>query len=220
MSFPKTTRYGVDPLDDEELANKRYVDGQAGAGLDLTTKGDLHGFDTVDKRIAIGTNGQVLTADSGEALGLKWAAAGGGSGQTFGRVVKKVDETVNNSETLQDDDELFMALDINAVYGFYLMVIMNSGAVPDFKYDFNVPSGAAGIKISGSWSSSGESVVRNFGSDITVTTDAQNEIVNCTGRCTMGGTAGNLQMEWAQENQTVADTKVILGSYLVVWKEI
>lgn len=45
----------------------------------LTTKGDLYGFSTLDARIPIGTNNQVLTADSAQALGLKWAtpAAGG-----------------------------------------------------------------------------------------------------------------------------------------------
>jgi hypothetical protein len=41
----------------------------------LTTKGDLYGFDTVDARIPIGTNGQVLTANSAQALGLEWADA-------------------------------------------------------------------------------------------------------------------------------------------------
>jgi hypothetical protein len=45
----------------------------------LTTKGDLFGFDTADARIPIGTNGHVLTADSTQSLGLKWAAASGGS---------------------------------------------------------------------------------------------------------------------------------------------
>ena len=45
-----------------------------------TTKGDLSGFDTTFDRVPIGSNTQVLTADSSEALGLKWAtAAGGGS---------------------------------------------------------------------------------------------------------------------------------------------
>ncbi len=38
----------------------------------LTTKGDIHGFDTVDDRIPIGTNDQILTADSAQGLGLKW----------------------------------------------------------------------------------------------------------------------------------------------------
>ncbi len=44
----------------------------------LTTKGDLFGFNTADARIPIGTDGHVLTAASGEALGLKWAAPAGG----------------------------------------------------------------------------------------------------------------------------------------------
>jgi len=45
----------------------------------LTTKGDLYGFSTVPARVPVGTNGQVLTADSAESAGVKWAAAGGGS---------------------------------------------------------------------------------------------------------------------------------------------
>lgn len=39
----------------------------------LTTKGDVWGRSTVDARIPIGSNGQVLTADSAQTLGLKWA---------------------------------------------------------------------------------------------------------------------------------------------------
>jgi hypothetical protein len=46
----------------------------------LTTKGDLYGFSTVPARVAVGTNGQVLTADSTNANGVAWATpAGGGS---------------------------------------------------------------------------------------------------------------------------------------------
>jgi len=39
----------------------------------LTTKGDLFTFTTVDARLGIGTNNQVLTADSAQATGMKWA---------------------------------------------------------------------------------------------------------------------------------------------------
>lgn len=39
----------------------------------LTTKGDILGYSTTNARIPIGTDGQVLTADSAQTLGLKWA---------------------------------------------------------------------------------------------------------------------------------------------------
>lgn len=55
----------------------------AGGGDPLTTKGDLFGFDTDAARIPVGTNGQVLEADSTQALGLKWATPAGGAGDTF-----------------------------------------------------------------------------------------------------------------------------------------
>lgn len=50
-----------------------WVQASGGSSSPLTTKGDVWGFSTVDARIPIGSNGQVLTADSTQALGLKWA---------------------------------------------------------------------------------------------------------------------------------------------------
>lgn len=48
-----------------------------------TTKGDLivHGATTT--RLPVGTDGQVLTVDSTQAAGMKWAAAPGGGGGTL-----------------------------------------------------------------------------------------------------------------------------------------
>lgn len=40
----------------------------------LTTKGDLISFSTVNARVPIGSDNQILTADSTQTLGLKWAA--------------------------------------------------------------------------------------------------------------------------------------------------
>jgi len=46
---------------------------QAGAVSPLTTKGDVYTFSTSDARLGVGANDTVLTADSAEATGLKWA---------------------------------------------------------------------------------------------------------------------------------------------------
>ena len=67
-----------------------------GGASPLTTKGDLYGFSTVDARIPIGTNGQVLTADSAQTLGLKWATPAGGGG----KVLQVVNSSTSTSTTI------------------------------------------------------------------------------------------------------------------------
>ena len=44
----------------------------SGSASPLTTKGDLYSFDTDNARLPIGTDGQILVADSNESTGLKW----------------------------------------------------------------------------------------------------------------------------------------------------
>ncbi len=61
----------------------------------LTTKGDIWGFSTVDARVPVGADGTVLTADSTQALGVKWSASAG-SGVTL---VMPAEFTVSGSGT-------------------------------------------------------------------------------------------------------------------------
>lgn len=49
-----------------------------GGASPLTTKGDLFTFSTVNARLGVGSNGQVLVADSAESTGLNWATSSGG----------------------------------------------------------------------------------------------------------------------------------------------
>ena len=51
---------------------------QTGAVSPLTTKGDVWGYSTLDARIPVGANDTVLTADSAQALGVKWATPSSG----------------------------------------------------------------------------------------------------------------------------------------------
>jgi len=57
-------------------ANKPYVDSKiVSASSPLTTKGDVYTFSTSGARLPVGSNGQVLQADSTEATGLKWVTS-------------------------------------------------------------------------------------------------------------------------------------------------
>lgn len=89
----------------------------------LTTKGDIWGFDTVDDRIPVGTDGQVLMADSTAGLGVSWALS-----PTFSYKIAAndahqhfkdgADETVDGTD---DDVQIQTALDT------YSHVILSPG---------------------------------------------------------------------------------------------
>jgi hypothetical protein len=67
----------------------------------LTTKGDIMAFSTVSTRLPVGTNNHVLTADSAEATGVKWAAAGGGTMSSFSLAGDSgTPQTIEDSNTL------------------------------------------------------------------------------------------------------------------------
>jgi hypothetical protein len=83
----------------------QYYSGSAWVSIDsgstspLTTKGDLYTYSTTDARLAVGTNGQILTADSTAATGLKWAAAAGGGGKVL-QVVQGTSTTYTSSTSV------------------------------------------------------------------------------------------------------------------------
>ena len=69
---------------------------QAGAVSPLTTKGDLYTFSTSDARLGVGANNTVLTADSAEATGLKWAAPAA-SGFVGCSISKSASQSISNN---------------------------------------------------------------------------------------------------------------------------
>jgi len=158
----------------------------------------------------------VLNADIANKL---YVDSSGGGANTFARVVKKVDQTVNNSTVLVNDNELFVALSVNKTYGFLLGLRHNSGTVPDLKYTFTVPAAASGA-LCPAWSGSTGANELVFSGVQVVQTSGNDGWIQTLGHVIMAGTAGNLQLQWAQNAANASDTDVLQGAYLIVWEEL
>ena len=107
--------------------------GGGGLSSPLTTKGDVWGYSTTNARIPVGTNGQVLTADSAETLGLKWATPSSG-GMTQIATGTLSGSTLTLSSIAGTYKDLRLVLDnvqVNAIVGLRFKVNNNGSAIYD-----------------------------------------------------------------------------------------
>jgi hypothetical protein len=101
----------------------------------VDAKGDIIAATAADTpaRLAVGTNGQVLTADSTAATGLAWATASSG-GMTQIATGTLSGSTINLSSIASTYKELRLVLDnvqVNAIVGLRFRVNANSSAIYD-----------------------------------------------------------------------------------------
>lgn len=137
-------------------------------------------------------------------------------------VRKSADETVNNSSTLQNDDELLAAVVANATYHFKLRFAVNSGTTPDFKVGFTYPTsttltydivegetpGTAANVMSGPYTQADAAVA--------FSTTGSDQPCWIEGLIVVSSTPGTFQVQWAQFAATASNTIVRAGSYLIL----
>lgn len=138
------------------------------------------------------------------------------------KVIRKTaDQTVNNSDELQDDDELFLPLGANEVWAFILLLIENSSETADIITGFAVPSGAVYTGWVTLRDINDQLEGRPFATEDTISMSGVGvaQIPGLfTGIVINGATAGNLQFQWSQYIPEESDTKVLANSLLLAWK--
>jgi len=185
----------------------------------IDAKGDLvvgTGADAFS-RLAVGaTNGMVLTVDSAEATGLKYATPT--APPTIKTVRKSSDQTVTSSTTLVNDSQLLFAVAASETYIFQAwLYTFAADGTPDIKVTFTGPAGSTVL-----WSSS--QVIFNAAAATTLTVvaaggttgdlfvDSNFRAIQLYGTILNGGTAGNLQFQFAQNTSSANGTSVKAGS--------
>jgi hypothetical protein len=132
---------------------------------------------------------------------------------------KSVDESVANSATLQNDDQLVTAIKSGKTYVVEGTVFVSStSATPDIKVAFTAPSGSditigytsnAGAGSSGVLTTSGAASTR-------IPLPANSPVPIRIEGTIVAGADGTLQLQWAQFASNIAAVTVGKGSYLEV----
>ncbi|MBS1904501.1 MAG: hypothetical protein JSS75_12405 [Bacteroidetes bacterium] len=173
--------------------------------------------------------GQVLSASSVSGSGpynvsLGWSTSSG-TGTAPEYAIKSADQSIANSATLTNDNDLSLAIGANETWEVSGELIATSASTtPDIKIAFTVPSGAT-LRIwltgrvedattteeSRTLSSSG------VGKSISITTSAAT-LIHFQGWVQNSSTSGNVTMQWAQN--TSSGTAVVLkaDSYMKMLK--
>ena len=181
-------------------------------------------YDTLPSSFAAG---QILTALSlQEMLALLngTGANGGLLDEVF--VPKTVDETVTSSTAMQNDDALFTNLATSASYRFVCNIRYGAVSAAQIKIGFTVPAGATllwtsfgldnavtGANIGGSDFADRGGSTPTLGCNTLATNLLK---CNAIGRVDTTGTAGNLQLQWAQAVSSGTGSVVKAASFLYV----
>jgi len=203
----------------------------ARTAIDGTTSLFIYTNNSDEKTFEV--HGYVITSSTAGYLQLQWSQNTSHADTTTlkagsslvvleegSSIIKTIDETLNDNNTVQNDDELFVALEANKRYAFEQRVFLDSSTTTEFKYAFTIPSDAT-IKINNSdWDDTiPSSSLEKADFPVLISTENGETVLEIHGHVIMSSTPGNLQFQWSQLTSDASDTTVKKGSSLVIWEE-
>ena len=131
-------------------------------------------------------------------------------------VRKTSDQTVNNSDVLVNDSQLFLPVLANEIWFVHVRMRVQTKDTPALKAAITCPAGGV-VRAHQFFESYAMLEYYNAGNPMAFTnagdtTDAQ-AIINIL--YVGGANAGNLQVQWAQQTANATDSKVLTNSYLI-----
>lgn len=123
--------------------------------------------------------------------------------------VKAADESVNNSVVQQDDNDLTCQVQAGTTYAVRMALDID-GTVDAVDASLSMPAGAT---FKGTTDGAGSSEVDWNGTDLL---RGDTGLLICTGILKVGSTAGTFKLQWSQANQTVGNTTLKAGSYMIL----
>jgi hypothetical protein len=172
--------------------------------------------------------GNFMTNSGTGSVSAAWSLSGGAKDFSYQvvplfaaasetlKAVKPSNQSVSNSSTLQNDNNLTLTLAPNTTYivdGTIFAAATTTNSGPDIILGFSGQSGTTGIMGYSNDKFDGAVNVGGTSSRITL---PRNDIraIRVTGTITTGGTPGNFHFQWAQATSSNAPTTVLKGSYL------
>jgi len=145
-----------------------------------------------------------------------------GSSQQTSIVYKSSNQTVNNSSTLQNDNDLFIAISASTVYNLELVIFgQQKVANASMICSFTAPSGVT-LNCSNHYSDVDGTFYNANTTTLALVSSwsgvNDNQLHVCTGILIVGSTAGTLQLQWAQSTARSGNTIFLKGSYLKLTK--
>jgi hypothetical protein len=187
----------------------------------LTTKGDLWCWTTANARRSVGTDGQVLTADSTDATGLKWTTLASVPTTANSRITT-VDQTTTLL-TAQNITGLSFAVNSGEVWSFECYIRNNKSALTaGIKYAVNAPATSTlEGQIQGTTSATTAIQHERISALATLTTAAFNTVANAEGFVSIVGVVvaggnGTVQIQHASVTSGTATARV--NSYITARK--